>query len=171
MSFVRFSSRGAPDKITLHSLWKPLGLVFELNRLEIEPRVYWLQSGRLNYYTLALVVCALTGHFNKFSLQINFFDIIAEPEGSHSFNTIWGTSYKVYSVTKFWLYRILTLLFGIPCSLFWGIYFACLAFIGVWWITPCIKAFSIKVSFKRSFFAAFLLQCYSYPGRILIMIE
>merc|ERR1712131_355629 len=41
-------------------------------------------------------------------LKVNFKDVIAEPEGVHSFGTVWGTSYKTYSVSKYWCYRILT---------------------------------------------------------------
>ncbi|XP_076815079.1 caveolin-1-like [Clavelina lepadiformis] len=81
------------------------------------------------------------------AVKVNFADIIAEPSGAHSFNTIWGTSYKVYSVTKFWIYRIMTVLFGVPCALFWGIYFSCLAFLSIWWIMPCIRAIAIKMNF------------------------
>nr|XP_002121873.1 caveolin-3 [Ciona intestinalis] len=81
------------------------------------------------------------------SVKVNFADIIAEPSGAHSFNTVWGTSYKVYSVTKYWVYRIMTLVFGVPCALIWGVYFACLAFLSIWWIMPCIRCLGIKINF------------------------
>jgi len=80
-------------------------------------------------------------------LKVNFADVIAEPDGVHSFSTIWGTSYKSYSVAKFWSYRILTAFLGIPFALFWGLYFAVLAFMNVWCIVPFVKCFTIQMKF------------------------
>uniref|UniRef100_H2YT80 Caveolin n=1 Tax=Ciona savignyi TaxID=51511 RepID=H2YT80_CIOSA len=81
------------------------------------------------------------------AVKVNFADIIAEPSGAHSFNTVWGTSYKLYSVTKHWVYRIMSLLCGVPCALLWGVYFACLAFLSIWCIMPCIRSIGIKMNF------------------------
>merc|ERR1711953_1255773 len=80
-------------------------------------------------------------------LKVNFADVIAEPEGAHSFKTIWGTSFKTYSLTKFWCYRILTAVLAVPLSVFWGLYFALLAFCSIWCISPCIKGFIIWTTF------------------------
>ena len=80
-------------------------------------------------------------------LKVNFADVIAEPDGVHSFATIWGTSYKTYSVCKFWAYRVLTAILGIPFALFWGFYFAMLAFMNVWCIVPFVKCFTIQMKF------------------------
>nr|CAB3228001.1 caveolin-3 [Phallusia mammillata] len=95
-------------------------------------------------------------------VKVDFADIIAEPEGSHSFNTIWGTSYKVFSVTKYWFYKIMALLFGIPCAIMWGVHFACLAFFSIWCITPCIKSFKIKMNFIGSIYSL-LIQTFVDP--------
>lgn len=80
-------------------------------------------------------------------LKVNFKDVIAEPEGVHSFGTVWGTSYKTYSVSKYWCYRILTAVLGIPFALFWGLYFAFLAFLNVWCVVPFVKCFVIQMKF------------------------
>jgi caveolin 1 len=80
-------------------------------------------------------------------LKVNFKDVIAEPEGVHSFGTVWGTSYKTYSVSKFWCYRLLTMVLGIPFALFWGLYFAFLAFLNVWCVVPFVKCFVIQMKF------------------------
>jgi len=82
-------------------------------------------------------------------IRVNFKDVIAEPAGAHSFDTVWGTSFKTYSVTKFWAYRILTAVLGIPFALFWGFYFACLAFINVWCVVPFVKGFVIQMNFFK----------------------
>lgn len=80
-------------------------------------------------------------------LKVHFRDVIAEPEGAHSFATVWGTSFKTYSISKFWCYRLLTAVLGIPFALFWGIYFAVLAFLNVWFVVPFVKAFVIQMKF------------------------
>lgn len=80
-------------------------------------------------------------------LKVNFKDVIAEPDGVHSFSTVWGTSYKTYSVSKYWCYRLLTAVLGIPFALFWGLYFAFLAFLNVWCVVPFVKCFVIQMKF------------------------
>lgn len=80
-------------------------------------------------------------------LKVHFRDVIAEPEGAHSFATVWVTSFKTYSISKFWCYRLLTAVLGIPFALFWGVYFAVLAFMNVWFVVPFVKAFVIQMKF------------------------
>merc|ERR1711879_963246 len=80
-------------------------------------------------------------------LKVNFKDVIAEPDGVHSFQTVWGTSYKTYSVSKYWCYRVLTAVLGVPFALFWGLYFAFLAFLNVWCVVPFVKCFMIQIKF------------------------
>uniref|UniRef100_A0AC11AQB2 Caveolin 1 n=1 Tax=Ovis aries TaxID=9940 RepID=A0AC11AQB2_SHEEP len=77
--------------------------------------------------------------------QIDFEDVIAEPEGTHSFDGIWKASFTTFTVTKYWFYRLLSALFGIPMALIWGIYFAILSFLHIWAVVPCIKSFLIEI--------------------------
>lgn len=80
-------------------------------------------------------------------IRVNFSDVIAEPDGAHSFATIWGTSFKSYSIVKYWTYRILTAVLAVPISVFWGLYFALFAFCSIWCLVPCIKGFVIWTNF------------------------
>jgi len=82
-------------------------------------------------------------------IKVNFADVIAEPDGAHSFETIWGTSYKSYSLVKFWTYQIVTAVLAVPISILWGLYFALLAFCSIWCIVPCIKGFIIWMNFIK----------------------
>lgn len=77
--------------------------------------------------------------------KIDFEDVIAEPEGTHSFDGIWKASFTTFTVTKYWFYRLLSALFGIPMALIWGIYFAILSFLHIWAVVPCIKSFLIEI--------------------------
>ncbi|OBS67730.1 hypothetical protein A6R68_03729, partial [Neotoma lepida] len=76
---------------------------------------------------------------------IDFEDVIAEPEGTHSFDGIWKASFTTFTVTKYWFYRLLSTIFGIPMALIWGIYFAILSFLHIWAVVPCIKSFLIEI--------------------------
>lgn len=78
-------------------------------------------------------------------LQIDFEDVIAEPEGTHSFDGIWKASFTTFTVTKYWFYRLLSAIFGIPMALIWGIYFAILSFLHIWAVVPCIRSYLIEI--------------------------
>ncbi|XP_077330061.1 caveolin-1 isoform X1 [Lithobates pipiens] len=84
-------------------------------------------------------------HLNDDVVKIDFEDVIAEPEGTHSFDGIWKASFTTFTVTKYWFYRLLSAIFGIPLSLIWGIYFAILSFLHIWAVVPCIKSYLIEI--------------------------
>ena len=81
------------------------------------------------------------------NLKVTFQDVIAEPYGTTSFNQVWGTSYKTYAMSRTGCYKVLTCLLGGPIALFWGLYFACLAFINIWVMVPFMKALYIMMKF------------------------
>ncbi|XP_041349623.1 caveolin-1-like [Gigantopelta aegis] len=106
--------------------------------------------------------------FNYFSsnakflnLQVTFDEIFAEPHPTvFSFDKVWILSYKVFTNTKLWTYRIITLLLSIPLSAVWGVYFACLAFCTIWCCRPCIKSYDIELSCLRGFWEILLSTFY-----------
>ncbi|XP_064605354.1 caveolin-3-like [Liolophura sinensis] len=109
-------------------------------------------------------------------VKIAFTDIIGEPDpGVHSFDKIWLISFKVFSNTKLWCYRITTLILGLPLSVIWGVYFACLAFCNIWICEPCIKSFFIELNcFRRIWeiiLTAFYRPCFEAMGRCLSFIK
>lgn len=77
--------------------------------------------------------------------QVDFEDVIAEPAGTYSFDTVWKASFTTFTVTKYWCYRLLTALVGIPLALVWGIFFAILSFIHIWAVVPCVKSYLIEI--------------------------
>ncbi|OXB56998.1 hypothetical protein ASZ78_017030 [Callipepla squamata] len=85
------------------------------------------------------------GLYSKKHWQIDFEDVIAEPEGTHSFDGIWKASFTTFTVTKYWFYRLLSAIFGIPMALIWGIYFAILSFLHIWAVVPCIRSYLIEI--------------------------
>ncbi|XP_029991257.1 caveolin-3 isoform X2 [Sphaeramia orbicularis] len=76
--------------------------------------------------------------------QVEFEDVIAEPDGTHSLDGVWKLSYTTFTVSKYWCYRILSAVFGIPVALLWGFLFACISFCHIWAVVPCIKSCLIE---------------------------
>uniref|UniRef100_A0A8C7X118 Caveolin n=1 Tax=Oryzias sinensis TaxID=183150 RepID=A0A8C7X118_9TELE len=76
--------------------------------------------------------------------QVEFEDVIAEPDGTHSLDGVWKLSYTTFTVSKYWCYRILSAIFGIPVALLWGFLFACISFCHIWAVVPCIKSCLIE---------------------------
>ena len=101
------------------------------------------------------------------STQVFFQDVFAEPDGSHSIDGVWRASFSTFVATKYWCYRIITAVCGIPTAILCGIYFACLSFDYIWCIMPCLRAYSIELQCLgklfslcvRTFFDPFFWVC------------
>ncbi|XP_061178773.1 caveolin-3-like [Saccostrea echinata] len=78
-------------------------------------------------------------------VKVEFEDIFAEPVGSYSFDAIWRLSFRVFTTTKFWCYRIMSVVCALPLSVCWGISFACLTFEHIWCSVPTMKMFKISI--------------------------
>ncbi|XP_012694465.1 caveolin-1 [Clupea harengus] len=84
-------------------------------------------------------------HINDEVVKVEFEDVIAEPAGTYSFDGVWKASFTTFTVTKYWCYRLLTALVGIPLALVWGIFFAILSFVHIWAVVPCVKSYLIEI--------------------------
>ncbi|XP_032819264.1 caveolin-1 [Petromyzon marinus] len=92
-------------------------------------------------------------HINDDVVKVEFEDVIAEPEGAYSFDGVWKTSFTTFTVTKYWCYRLLSGLCGIPLALIWGFYFACLTFCHIWAVVPCVKSYLIEIQCASRIYA------------------
>ncbi|XP_019736993.1 caveolin-3 [Hippocampus comes] len=81
---------------------------------------------------------------NEDVVKVEFEDVIAEPDGTHSLDGVWKLSYTTFTVSKYWCYRILSAIFGIPVALLWGFLFALISFCHIWAVMPCIKSCLIE---------------------------
>eukprot|EP00069_Balaena_mysticetus_P018073 bmy_00463T0 len=54
-------------------------------------------------------------------------------------------SYTTFTVSKYWCYRLLSTLLGVPLALLWGFLFACISFCHIWAVVPCIKSYLIEI--------------------------
>ena len=64
--------------------------------------------------------------------QVNFEDMIAEPESAHSGDRVWIWSHALFEVSRVWFYRIVTVLLAVPVSLITGVLFGILSCFHIW---------------------------------------
>ncbi|CAM4576181.1 caveolin-3 [Lepidochelys kempii] len=84
-------------------------------------------------------------HINEDVIKVDFEDVIAEPAGTYSFDGVWKTSYTTFTVSKYWCYRLLSVVLGIPLAVIWGFLFALISFCHIWAVVPCIKSYVIEI--------------------------
>ncbi|NXU30710.1 CAV3 protein, partial [Thalassarche chlororhynchos] len=82
---------------------------------------------------------------NEDVVKVDFEDVIAEPVGTYSFDSVWKTSYTTFTVSKYWCYRLLSAILGIPLAVVWGFLFALISFCHIWAVVPCIKSYLIEI--------------------------
>merc|ERR1739836_245323 len=57
-------------------------------------------------------------------IDLDFADVLAEPNSAHGFDPLWRLSFILFSQTKLWLYRILSAILVLPLSVLWAVIFA-----------------------------------------------
>ncbi|VFV44098.1 caveolin-2-like [Lynx pardinus] len=72
-------------------------------------------------------------------LQVGFEDVIAEPVSTHSFDKVWICSHALFEISKYVIYKFLTLFLAIPLAFAAGILFATLSCLHIWIIMPFVK--------------------------------
>ena len=98
-------------------------------------------------------------------VQVDFDDVLAEPQGAHSADCVWKNSYKCFNCGRNFCYKLLTFLCGICIALYWGCTFACLAFEAIWLWTPSIRALHIALHPIKKIYSITLggeNHCFSY---------
>ncbi|XP_029471334.1 caveolin-2 [Rhinatrema bivittatum] len=72
-------------------------------------------------------------------LKLGFEDVIAEPESTHSFDKVWICSNALFELSKYLLYKFLTLVLAIPLAFIAGLVFAVLSCLHIWIVMPFVK--------------------------------
>ncbi|XP_069484030.1 caveolin-2 [Ambystoma mexicanum] len=103
-------------------------------------------------------------------LQIGFEDVIGEPSTTHSFDKVWICSHALFEVSKYLIYKLLTLLLAIPLAFLAGLVFAVLSCLHIWVVMPFIKTClmvlpSVKTLWKSTT-DAFVEPLFTSMGRI-----
>lgn len=85
--------------------------------------------------------------FFFFNLQVNFEDIIGEPDAAQGFDGAYRLSFGLFSFVRFWIYRILMTILAVPLALVWAVVFALLTLVSVWLLTPAFRVLDIAFYF------------------------
>jgi caveolin 3 len=86
------------------------------------------------------------------TVKVKFDDIFGEPDPEvFSVDSVWKTSNKAYSASKFWCYRLVSIVFAVPLAVFWGVNMACLVFCRVWCCVPCLRACDLDMQCVRRY--------------------
>lgn len=94
-------------------------------------------------------------HIND-TVNLNFEDVLAEPDVSHGFDPIWRSSYVLFTGSRYWIYRLLAALFALPLALVWGITFSLLTFFSVWFATPALRILDVVLFYIRRIWVALI---------------
>merc|ERR1711902_215990 len=88
-------------------------------------------------------------------IDLDFADVLAEPNSAHGFDPLWRLSFILFSQTKLWLYRILSAILVLPLSILWAVIFALATIAYVWLVRPMIKIAEVCLAvIKRVWVAA-----------------
>ncbi|GAB6022543.1 hypothetical protein CHUAL_006649 [Chamberlinius hualienensis] len=109
----------------------------------------------VNTFSVGLNLLERDEKHNNDDVNIQFEDIICEPDSSHSFDGVWRLTYIIFSTTKLWCYRLLAALVALPCAIFCGFNFALLTCFHVWGVTPAMRIFQINIRFLQRFWSLF----------------
>ena len=96
-------------------------------------------------------------------IKCEFYDVIAEPTGVHSFDCIWEMSEVLFSCCKQCWYKLFTLWFGCCIAAYWALEFAPVIFNHVWFLTPCLQVFKIICGFWCKNFFNLCVRCCVAP--------
>jgi len=89
-------------------------------------------------------------------VQIDFADIIAEPDSFRSSSYVWTMSQCIFKDGKNAAYQFLSFVVGVPLSCFWGLFFALTAYMHVWCYAPLKRSQTIKMGCWAHFLSKFL---------------
>ncbi|PRD32442.1 UNVERIFIED_CONTAM: Caveolin-2 [Trichonephila clavipes] len=93
------------------------------------------------------------------SLEVEFDDVIAEPEGTYSVDCVWKGSNRLFTCSKNCCYKTLTLICALPIAFISGCTFACLTFQHIWCVSPALRQCRINCYMVRQYLTSVLDSC------------
>lgn len=76
-------------------------------------------------------------------VELMFEDIMAEPDGMHSFDFIFSSSFLTFTMCRYWVYRVLTAILAIPLAVIWALIFAVLTIVNNWLVMPTLRVLGV----------------------------
>ncbi|KAK6056156.1 Caveolin [Cooperia oncophora] len=79
-------------------------------------------------------------------VRFGFDDIFGEADTQHSWDCVWRLVFKVFTWTRLFVYRLCSLILGLPAAILFGILFAIVSVINVFACVPIAKLLSIPAN-------------------------
>ncbi|KAJ8301725.1 hypothetical protein KUTeg_020712 [Tegillarca granosa] len=95
-------------------------------------------------------------------IRVDFDDVLAEADGTHSINCVWKGSHKCYMCGKNFCYNMCTFFMGIFISFYWGMMFAYITFIHIWCCTPVMRMFVLQCNMMQKCCGT-IVNCFLAP--------
>ncbi|XP_054711606.1 caveolin-2-like [Uloborus diversus] len=92
-------------------------------------------------------------------LQVEFDDVIAEPDGTYTYDCVWGNSKYIFTCAKNCCYKFLTIICAMPIAFVVGCSFACISFQHIWCIGPALRQCRINCYVVRQYLSTILDSC------------
>merc|ERR1711992_187042 len=106
--------------------------------------------------TTGLDMAARDKEGTNIEIDLDFSDVLAEPNSAHGFDPLWRLSFILFSQTKLWLYRIISAILVLPLSILWAVIFAIATITYVWLLRPVIKIAEVGFAVIKRVWVAFL---------------
>jgi hypothetical protein len=103
-------------------------------------------------------------HYMNSYIDLDYDGVLAEPKLTHSNDYIWRCSFKCFECGKILCYKLLTCFCGLCIGLSWGFSFGCIAFVIIWFYTPCIRIAKVCLHPAEKSLAIF------FSGKIILKI-
>ncbi|KAG8439795.1 hypothetical protein GDO86_005821 [Hymenochirus boettgeri] len=73
-------------------------------------------------------------------LNVSFEDVIGEPSTTHSFDKVWVCSTALFEISKYLIYKVLTLVLAVPLAFLLALVFVVFSCIHIWIVMPFVKS-------------------------------
>ncbi|XP_034308290.2 caveolin-1-like isoform X1 [Crassostrea angulata] len=95
-------------------------------------------------------------------IKVAFEDVLAEPDGIQSNTCVWTLSNLCFRFWRSCTYKLMTLTCGMCIAMYWGCEFSYIAFMHIWYVTPCLRILEINcVSCQKIY--ALCINCWIVP--------
>nr|CAD2190000.1 unnamed protein product [Meloidogyne enterolobii] len=78
-------------------------------------------------------------------IDFGFEQIFGEPDAVHSINGVWRTTITVFLAVRNFIYKLFSLIFAVPLAILFGILFALISVLGVYFFVPIGRLLSIPL--------------------------
>ena len=96
-------------------------------------------------------------------LQLDFDDVLAEPNAAQGFEWVWKLAFVVFSQTKSWFYKLFAAVVAVPAALIWAVVFALVTVVYIWIVSPALRLFDLNLAiFRRVSYIPTYLLTFTY---------